>query len=71
MTEHPVGVRYRRDAGRRSGSPLVPLDAVDPRIRLFDDRVGCGSCHSPYSTRDDQLVMSNERSRLCLSCHDF
>jgi predicted CXXCH cytochrome family protein len=67
---HPVGVQYRTSAPH----PLIPLKpafTLDPGIRLFDDRVGCGSCHSPYSKRPDLLVMSNRRSRLCLSCHDL
>ncbi len=64
---HPIGVEYRP----RGLGALRPAEQLDRRIRLFDNRVGCGSCHSPYSPEDSLLVMSNERSRLCLSCHDF
>ena len=69
--EHPVGVTY----GRRFGDaafgdiPLRPAAALDERVRLFRGNIGCGSCHSPYSHRPDMLVMSNERSALCLTCH--
>lgn len=63
---HPIGIAYRPDRG---GSLRSPAD-LDDRIRLFDGRVGCGSCHSPYSSRPSLLVMSNEGSALCLDCHD-
>jgi predicted CXXCH cytochrome family protein len=61
---HPIGVAYVLDRGPalRAGGPL------DPRIRLFDNRVGCGSCHSPFAGGEALLVMSNVGSRLCLGC---
>lgn len=61
---HPVGVRYGR-----AGRGLAPASMLDARIRLFDGNVGCGSCHSPYSREPSLLVMSNDRSAMCLSCH--
>ncbi len=71
--EHPVGVEFR---SRRDtvGRPIrertfPPAAALDSRIRLFDNRVGCGSCHSPYSTEKHLLVKSNHLSALCTSCH--
>jgi len=68
--EHPIGIVYGRPRMRGE----EPIDLVSParldrRIRLFDQTVGCGSCHSVYSTQKDLLVMSNRESRLCLSCH--
>ncbi|OGW61496.1 MAG: hypothetical protein A2V83_01145 [Nitrospirae bacterium RBG_16_64_22] len=64
---HPVGVDYQAASLRTRG--FRPPGALDPAVRLFAGRVGCGSCHSPYSTLPAQLVMKNERSRLCLTCH--
>ncbi len=71
---HPVGVAY---------SEATPLD---PLIRLFNNRIVCGSCHVPYSEANHQtlsdersafpsipdplLVMDNRRSELCLACHN-
>jgi predicted CXXCH cytochrome family protein len=66
---HPIGVEYREN--RRGSTRLKPRAMLDPRIRLFDDAVGCESCHSLYSQQSGLLVMSNERSALCLSCHDL
>ncbi len=65
---HPIGVEQRP---RGAGDNLVPAHTLDPRIRLFDGRVGCGSCHNPYSGHEAMLVMSNQASALCLTCHDF
>jgi predicted CXXCH cytochrome family protein len=64
---HPVGIEYRR----HPGMALKPAASLDRRIRLFDNRVGCGSCHSPFADDEALLVMSNLRSRLCLSCHEL
>lgn len=68
---HPIGVEYTGDPSGRAGPPLKPAEMLDERIRLFDSRVGCGTCHSLYSKRAALLVMSNSRSTLCLSCHDL
>jgi len=67
---HPIGpqARSRPHAGR-DGMQFVSAGSRDARIRLFDQAVGCGSCHSVYSKVDKLLVMSNLKSRLCLSCH--
>lgn len=68
---HPVGVPFRDRSGkdRSLDMRLVSPHTLDPRIRLFDGSVGCGSCHSMYSPHENKLVMSNQRSALCLSCH--
>jgi len=68
---HPIGVEYTGDPSGRAGPPLKPEAMLDQRIRLFDNRVGCGTCHSLYSKRTALLVMSNSRSNLCLNCHDL
>lgn len=67
---HPIGVDYegaRLRKGRKAF--LHPMDAVDPRIRFFDGKVGCGSCHDPYSNIEKRLVMSDRGSKLCFACH--
>jgi predicted CXXCH cytochrome family protein len=66
---HPIGLAFRvpRDPAERDR--LVSPRSLDDRIRLFNQTVGCGSCHSAYSRADKLLVMSNLKSRLCLSCH--
>ncbi|MHC4143008.1 MAG: cytochrome c3 family protein [Planctomycetota bacterium] len=64
---HPIGVAYVLDRG-----PALRADGpLDPRIRLFNNRVGCGSCHSPFAGAEALLVMSNVASQLCLGCHVY
>ncbi len=63
---HPVGVDY--DPFRRMGA-LRPDLSLSPGVRLFDDRVGCGSCHSPYAGQEHLLSVEMRGDRLCLSCH--
>lgn len=68
--DHPVGVSMRQDQTSMSSDDAMRAPhSLDRRIRLFNDNVGCGSCHSPYSTEKSLLVMSNRGSQLCLSCH--
>ncbi len=66
---HSIGVSMRQSRGSSSDEALRAPALLDRRIRLFEDRVGCGSCHSPYSSEKKLLVMSNRGSQLCLSCH--
>lgn len=68
---HPVDVAYRVSNPAHADGPLVSIAALDDRVRLFDGRVTCGSCHSPYSPERNHIVMSNLGSRLCLSCHEY
>ncbi|HLC17846.1 MAG TPA: cytochrome c3 family protein [Thermodesulfobacteriota bacterium] len=65
---HPVGVSYI-EAKRKYKAAYRDLDELPGEIQLYGGIVGCGSCHNPYSSRHDQLAMSNEGSRLCLACH--
>ena len=67
---HPIGVDYeacRLKQGRKTD--LRPMTAVDWRIRFFQGKIGCGSCHDPYSLIPKRLVMSDRHSQLCISCH--
>jgi predicted CXXCH cytochrome family protein len=69
MSDHPIGMDYQYAAlrkNRRYNSLLT-----DQQIRLFDGRLGCGSCHSPYSQLKDNLVMPNIRGALCRRCHNM
>ncbi|MBS0196176.1 MAG: hypothetical protein JSR77_05405 [Planctomycetes bacterium] len=69
--DHPMGTPYRSKPASAESDEirLVPMGALDRRVRLFNKSVGCGSCHSVYSGRENLLVKSNVRSALCLSCH--
>ena len=74
LNGHPSGIAYSSGAHPgvgQSDSSLTPVSTLDRRLRLFNGQVGCATCHSPYSHEDYLLVMSNESSRLCLSCHQM
>ncbi len=70
VAEHPIGP-YRYSEHLDPDGDLTPIAMLDHRVRLFDDQVGCGSCHSVYSEESNLLVMSNQGSQLCLSCHQY
>lgn len=65
---HPVGMEYDRYAsvdtkGYRS-------DVRFSREMVFaEGKVGCLTCHNPLNKDKGHLVMKNERSELCFSCH--
>lgn len=68
LTNHPIGIRY--PVGDRQFQSPEAVTA-DLRIKLPDGRIQCISCHDPHNTQrhPGMLVMSNNRSRLCLACH--
>ena len=66
---HPVGVSYESSMKRQTRHRLVPAVKLDSRIRLFDGKLGCGSCHSQYSGNEKFLAVTNTNDRLCVTCH--
>lgn len=64
---HPVGVDYAAAASRNR--ELRSIDDLSPMISLYEGKVGCTSCHNPFSEEPDMLVFSNQGSALCLECH--
>ncbi len=68
MSDHAIGMPYAAVAGRQTGQfNYPPVDAE--RIRLFDGKVGCGSCHSLYADNPAYLVVKQNSGRLCRTCH--
>lgn len=68
-SDHPIGVVLDGAKRRFEGGRFKEPRSVDHRVRLFNRTVGCGSCHSVYAKREALLVMSNQGSALCVSCH--
>lgn len=68
LTNHPVGIAYPRGERRYHSAEAATADG---RIKLPNGRIQCTTCHDPHNTQrhSGMLVMSNERSRLCLACH--
>ena len=67
---HPIGVSHVQIAIRKPRK-FNPPGALPKEIRLFDGKIGCGTCHNAYSKEKHMLVMNNWRSRLCLECHNM
>ncbi|MBI5852261.1 MAG: hypothetical protein HZB39_14700 [Planctomycetes bacterium] len=67
---HAVGTSYRA-MQRRVGLQLRPESEIPAEIRLPDGRIGCGTCHSPYSRLPKLLQLPLSSSALCRACHDL
>lgn len=65
---HPVGMNYEQSAIYGGYRPISSLPA---EIALPNGTMSCISCHQGYSDEHGQLVISNDRSALCFSCHDL
>ncbi len=65
---HPVGISYREKVLRKPGQ-FKPASAINGAIRFYDGKIGCGTCHSPYSKGKNMLVTNNLGGRLCTQCH--
>lgn len=63
---HPVGVEYPAMSPQND---FVDKATLPEDIKLFQGKVGCLSCHSPYGGGKSFLVVENRRSALCLACH--
>lgn len=64
---HPIGVDYVLASA--TDHSLAPVGSLNPAVRLYSGKVGCGSCHSAYSKLPKLLVLDNRGSNLCLQCH--
>lgn len=70
--DHPVGFSYTAAQGQSAGR-LNAIGTLDPAIRFFgaSNNLECSSCHNPHSAFwKPFLVMNNDGSALCLSCHN-
>lgn len=68
--DHPVSFYY--DSSTEEGnSELIQSAALPQEIRLDNSgQLQCTSCHDPHEdTWGNFLVMSNQFSQLCISCH--
>ncbi|MCC6502487.1 MAG: hypothetical protein IT362_05050 [Deltaproteobacteria bacterium] len=80
--DHPIGASYEALASKNRG--LTPPGQLDPALKLSNGKMGCLTCHVPYSAADHEtvaasrgegaqpdpmLVMDNTGSGLCVACH--
>jgi predicted CXXCH cytochrome family protein len=66
---HPVGTIYPQQADRYHTRAAVEQSGLP----LPEGRIQCVTCHDPHNTgrHAGLLQISNDRSRLCLSCHNL
>jgi predicted CXXCH cytochrome family protein len=64
---HPIGRSYRDASARGGFHPEHQL--AQKKILLSNGKVSCVSCHEAYKKDHGKLVVSLDRSALCLSCH--
>lgn len=67
---HPLGIEYERVASKKSNL-FTPRSMLREDIVLPDGKIGCGTCHNRFSRHRYMLVMSNDGSALCFSCHSL
>lgn len=68
LRSHPIGIEYPdNDAKYRPAAAVT----AGGRAKLPNGRVQCISCHDPHNGGGHEkfLISSNQRSRLCLTCH--
>jgi len=65
---HPIGVSYEKSSTREIRQ-FRPASMLSKEIKLFDGKIGCGTCHNIYSKERFMLVVNNRKSMLCLECH--
>jgi len=68
-TMHPIGVRYSSATKGRMAPQFQPVSSLPNTVRLFDGKVGCGSCHSMYASSEKMIAVDPKQGVLCLSCH--
>jgi predicted CXXCH cytochrome family protein len=64
---HPIGMDYNKVANEKRG--LRTVAELSPYIALYNGKVGCASCHNPYSSEHRMLTLNNRGSALCMECH--
>ena len=67
MRSHPVGIKYPLAA--EGYHPRAAVEAGG--LALPDGRIQCTTCHDAHNTHRHRgmLRLSNERNRVCLTCH--
>jgi predicted CXXCH cytochrome family protein len=66
---HPVGMEYEKYISINSSE--YRREARFSRGMVYaEGKIGCLTCHNPLNIYKGHLVMANDRSALCFSCHN-
>jgi len=66
--DHPVGVILKK--GKMKNGNRIRKN-IDSRLKLFDGKIECQTCHSLSANNQYRLVISNDINKLCKGCHLF
>ncbi len=67
--QHPIGMNYAAYVAMGSRN-YKPVSEYSSKMVFVDGKVGCLTCHNPLNPEEKHLVMSDQGSALCLSCHN-
>jgi predicted CXXCH cytochrome family protein len=68
--DHPISFDYTTGLAAADGQLKDPGAIISP-VSLHNGRMQCTSCHDPHrNLSNDFLVLTNQFSELCFSCHD-
>ena len=65
---HPVGMEYENYASVNGKEYRGEVRFSNDMV-FAEGKVGCLTCHNPLNSTKGHLVMNNDRSELCFSCH--
>lgn len=66
---HPVGMEYDRYLSGSKGKEYRNEVKFTSEAVFAEGKIGCLTCHNPLNTAKGHLVMNNDKSELCFSCH--
>lgn len=70
--DHPISFVYSSGLAARNPQLRPPIALPEPLKLDRGGELQCTTCHDPHDNRyGNFLVMSNERSQMCISCHDM
>ena len=68
--DHPISFDYTSGLAAADGQLKDP-SAIVPPVALHNGRMQCTSCHDPHrNLTNDFLLLTNQYSELCFSCHN-
>ena len=70
--DHPISFYYSPSISAKDFQ-IKPAHSLPEQLKLDkNEEVQCTTCHDPHEDKfGKMLLMSNQRSQLCLSCHDL
>lgn len=68
LGSHPIGMNYANYS--YSNRAFKKIGTLSSQMVFVDGKVGCITCHNPLNPERNHLVMDNNGSRLCFSCHN-